>query len=307
MSERMTSVWSAIKSSGYATFVALYLVACGGGGNDAASTPTPAPPAPAPAAFTVSGTIQAAQGTAIDSDTNEPTVPFASNDTPQLAQSLPNPVNLGGFASQAGTGVQGDRFATAGDQIDAYRVTLAAGQTILLSISDHIAADPTANDLDLELYTVNDTTTAVADASGTGPAESITVPAPSGEYFVVVRAARGKSNYFLTIGQSASTSLTASLSSQHDFVPGEVIVRFKESSLPSNTVDSLQVRARSIGLSAKAGGPQREMLLSVGDESQQQHAFTTLGLPRQDENQSGWGGAAMSVDKRLKHDAIQVV
>ncbi|HEX23015.1 MAG TPA: hypothetical protein ENH21_06235, partial [Chromatiales bacterium] len=112
--------------------------------------------------FTLSGTVSSAAGSIVDSDVNDPYAPYAANDTPAQAQSIPNPVMVGGYVNVAGTGNRGRSFSS-GDHSDYYRVSLAAGQAITLNIADH-----TTGDLDLYLYDGADPSKQIDVSKGTG-------------------------------------------------------------------------------------------------------------------------------------------
>ncbi|NOX43967.1 MAG: hypothetical protein GXP19_09585 [Gammaproteobacteria bacterium] len=114
------------------------LSGCGGGGS-------PAPP-PNDTTKSLSGTITSAAGSAIDSDNNDPNASYASNDTPALAQSIANPITLGGYVNVADTGSAGPSFAR-GDRSDFFRISLSANQSITVNIADFDTGD-----LDLFLY-----------------------------------------------------------------------------------------------------------------------------------------------------------
>jgi serine protease len=165
----------------------------------------------------LSGTVAPAGGTAVDSDVNDPLAPYAPNDNFSQAQPIPNPVTLGGYVNVAGAGAEGRSFV-AGDPVDVFRVDLLAGQVITLRIaSDHIA-----DDLDLFLFDMDEM---VIDMSADSIArvESLVVPA-DGEYFVLVHAFSGASNYLLTIG-TAFDEPQATMRLSDSFIPGQAIVR----------------------------------------------------------------------------------
>ena len=145
----------------------LSLAGCGGGGGGSAQLS-------APAGFTVSGTIAAAAGSSTDSDVNDPSAFFVDNSTLTTAQSIPSPVTLGGYVNQPGYGVAG-RSQLIGDTSDIYRITLAANQTIALTIADGAA------DLNLFLGDINGVL--LDSSSGTGQTESLTV-AVGGTYLL---------------------------------------------------------------------------------------------------------------------------
>jgi len=228
------------------------LAACGGGDD----------PAPAPA-FTLSGTVSAAAGTRVDGDTADPRAPVTLNDTFGTAQPVPSAVTVGGWASSSL------------DPDDWYRATMAAGQGVTLAI-----ANPLAADLDLGLFAVSDPGTVVAVSAGTGPTEWVGVPS-DGEYFVRVNAFAGSSNYILTLGQSTPAAAPVdTLRLDAEFVPGEVIVRFRDDVLLPASAETPDARAASVGLLPLAGGARREMLLGLGGEEGRARAFAALGIER---------------------------
>lgn len=200
----------------------------------------------------VSGTITAATGSYADTDVNDPGTPYIANDTAIQAQVVGNPATVGGYVNQPGAGETG-RSQVAGDTDDTYRVELAAGQVLTLTI-----ADTTAGDLDLYLMDAAENT--VATSEGTDLTETITVPA-TGTYLIDVYAYRGASNYTLIIGQNIGQGVTAAavprLSVLADFVPGELVVRF-ESGKGSVASRAMQLSAMGMALAddqATADGP----------------------------------------------------
>ena len=301
--------------------------------NGATATATQTITVAKPIIDTISGTIFAPEGTAIDSDVNDPSAPYASNDSPAEAQVLPNPVMLGGYASFDGTGFSEDVFGTTGDVQDWYRATLAQGQTITLFISDHDPDNLTDIDLDLYLYKPDDTSTPIALSNEFDQGvESITLDSSisSDEYYILVEAwdsptVTNYTNYILTIGQSPA-SVPQNLPSQgsnlysvgietgntdplldieHDFVPGEVVVRFKDNSKDTLSNQSIEAHASSLGLRSKRGKPDGPMLLGLGSKAQQSEAFKKLGL--ESEVMDNPGADPNIVKLQLKYDTIQVI
>ena len=246
--------------------------------------------------YTVSGTILAPANAAIDSDVNDSNAPYASNDTLQDAQAIPNPVTVGGYVNVAGTGESG-RSQSSGDRSDYFTVTLAQNQTITLYI-----AEPSTADLDLYLY--NDTGQLIDSSVGTGTTESLTIPS-AGTYFVEVYAYASASNYNLTIGQSATSATILDLRLSDEFVPGEAIVRFKDNVLPASGRDSIAARAAAVGMHARAGAPGRAMLLSFDDEEGKQQAFQALGIDRSDRDMRLY--QATDPEMRHKLDTLRVI
>jgi serine protease len=137
--------------------------------------------------------------------------------------------------------------------------------------------------------------TVITSAEGSGV---VSVTAPSDGTFVVLLAANGDDtafNYVMTIG-SNSPAQTNGWSLEQDFVPGELIVEFKEAFLPLNKVPSVQSRAQSIGMKALGGGAGRAMLMSIADQADKATAFNALGVSRP--------LVAADPDKQLKLDTL---
>lgn len=198
--------------------MSVFVASCGGGGGGGDSPPAPVPPPPA-AAFSVSGEVRVAENTLVDSDVNDVNAAYASNDTFATAQVLPNPASLGGYVNQPGQGPNG-RSRTAGDASDVFRIDGAAGQSVSL-----VVADPQAGDIDLFLYDANHTQ--VASSEGTGRLETVAIPA-TGTYYIEAYAFEGASNYVLALGQPVAAGAgDGTLLGTADFVPGEVIVRWR--------------------------------------------------------------------------------
>jgi serine protease len=258
--------------------------------------------------FSISGAVTAQPGSVVDSDTNDPLAPFASNDSAATAQLIPNPAIVGGFASKIGTGFLDDRFGAAGDTSDWYRVTLSVNQTITLSISD----DPQENDLDLSLYTATNTVSPVVLSNSSNPIETVIVPA-DGVYYIKVSAFGGVSNYVLAIGNTSVLNTQNVLRVEDEFVPGDVIVKFRGDAMPQSGglvsgVALSQSLASSLGLVVKDGQPGRAMLFSLGDEKQKSLAFSVLGIQASSNNINRQAaGKTADARQQLKSDTIKVV
>ncbi|MEZ5543210.1 MAG: S8 family serine peptidase [Pseudomonadota bacterium] len=224
----------------------LALTGCGGGGGDSTAAST---------GYTLSGSIQAAAGNAVDSDVNDPFAPYASNDSVAAAQVIPNPVVVGGYLNQPGGGPDG-RSRSSGDISDFYRISMATNQLVILNIADHVAGD-----LDLFLY--DEGNTLVDSSEGIGPTETVTAPL-AGTYYLEVRiyarATPGASSYTLTLGQQLSAAQSGASFPADDFVPGEIIARFKPG---SSAGKSAAVQAAASGLAYKAGTTGRALLLTL--------------------------------------------
>ncbi|EIJ41592.1 subtilisin-like serine protease [Beggiatoa alba B18LD] len=178
--------------------------------------------------YTVTGQISVSANTATDSDVNDVNASTSvSNNSVQTAQSIPNPVILGGYVNVAGAGNAG-RSKTNGDTIDTYQVDLRTGQIVNLFIAEPNVA---VNDLDLYLLDVNGQ---VFDASlGEGTkTETLTVRA-NGRYYIQVVANAGASSYLLNISQNLNTIVSASeeanaLVLSDNFEAGNAIVQLNE-------------------------------------------------------------------------------
>lgn len=224
---RLTAAPAAARCAAVAV-LASAITACGGGGGGGA-----------PVNPTLSGTITIPQFVAVDSDTNDGSgEPPRGNNSPTNAQPVPNPITIRGYVNEAGAGLTGPLQAN-GDPDDFYRVSLLAGQTVRLSISDHDANNPARIDLDLLL--VNSDNVIVDLSAGIGPKETLVVP-ESDDYLLVVTVCvedllsnppanplcgGGASNYFLSVGQAVQTAAqVGALRLSADFWPGEAVAEY---------------------------------------------------------------------------------
>jgi serine protease len=219
--------------------------------------------------FSISGTITVNSSTRVDSDVNDIFAPYADNSTLEKAQNLINPAILGGYANLPNQGAEGNSFVF-GDSEDFFRADLLQGQLLSLVMAD----DPLVNDLDLFLYAENGD---IIDASlGLSEIEQITVPA-SGTYLIGVSAFAGASNYRLTVGIGEANTQSERLRLSDDFVPGDIIARFREG---EGRVDTMSKRVRLTGMRIR-GGLQRANLLTLPQDRQgprglQQRKLKTL-------------------------------
>ncbi len=279
-------------------FVGLLTAGCGGGGSgggdsggggsgDGGGNPPPS--------YTVSGTIQAALGNVVDANVNDVKTVNLSNNTSDAAQPIPNPVIVGGHANLPYSGPIGQTYAS-GDRYDWYRVTLAADQTVILSIAE----DGAYNDLDLILYNTTDLQNPIDESLGRGKVESVPIK-QAGEYFIVVKAYSGASNYTLTIGQQSTSSSTqdGGVRLSDSFVPGQAIVRFSDKAPTSGT--GLQARARALGLNPRAGGEGRNMLLGLPENLERM--YQALGVAAKTPNTDDFPQIT-DLTLRRKHDTL---
>ncbi len=198
------------------------LVACGGGASDSEpsqgnsnQTTTES----ALANYQVSGHIIVKHATRHDSDINDPNATFLQNNSFASAQAIFGAATLGGHVNVAGEGEEGQTFYS-GDEVDIYSVSLSEYQEVFLSFDTEAGA----NDIDLYLYSVDDLDNPVAISTGTSSTESLRAPA-DGDYFIKVEARRGASAYSLSLEGGLGASAVTPVSME--FVPGEVIIKYK--------------------------------------------------------------------------------
>ena len=201
--------------------------------------------------ITLSGTLTAPPGIRTDGDVNAPQAPVVSNDTPDQAQGLIVPVTLGGYVNRPGAGPPG-RSQQSGDRSDFFRAELASGQTLQLFMEAR-AGLIFGSRLELVLY---DAEGVLLDSTaGTSKTKTLTAP-DDGQFVIEVRAARGASNYLLSVGQSLNGEAPAGLRLNADFVPNELIVRPapRRSAQTAPAMETRNQRWRLAGRAAR-GGP----------------------------------------------------
>jgi serine protease len=225
-----------------------YTITCGSAVASAPVTVTQPPPTTSP----VSGQLHVPANVQSDSDTNDSSVTPVANNSFATSQTLPNPVIVGGYVTEAGAGESGPVQA-AGDPSDYFRVSLLQGQVIELTVAN---PSPDANDLDLELYSNGQ---ALVDESvGISRVEQLVVPA-TGQYFIRVLAFSGASNYLLTIGQTGS-AVAPGFTLSRDFVSGELLVKTRGTGA-SVTTQSL---ANELDLEVVQATPGSYSLMRIG-------------------------------------------
>lgn len=258
---------------------------CGGGGGGA----------PPPKTYAISGTISAAAYTAMDSDVNDPAAPYAPNNDFDHAQPVGNPVAIGGYVNLLGHGARGRSYAR-GDVSDFYKVSLAANQTVTISMGE---SDLKNNDIDIYIY---DAARSLKFSSeDAARVETVPVSTP-GDYYIKVEAYAGASNYTLTIGLASTQAHPATLGLGSDFVPGDIIVRFKDDAPGARAASTASpaARAQALGLTVKGGDAGRPMLLGLGDAANLAQMRSALRIPATD-------SSAASDPLQLKRETIQAI
>lgn len=235
---------------------------------------------PAALTYTISGTVTSAEHMVVDSDVNDFNATYVSNDSFDDAQEISAPVTVSGFVNVDDTGSYPDRFANTGDYDDYYQVDLTNGMSITL----YMAEDPSGSELNLFLYDnseppvpVDSTTT---DNNGIA---SITVP-EAGTYYIRVEATelgpvRTFTMYALIIGLTSAATTEHALRLTDNFVPGEVLVRFKNKT-PGITAFSAETskKVSALGFTTKAGKAGRDKLLSRPKGMAKDSFFEKLGI-----------------------------
>ena len=196
----------------------------------------------APQEVIVSGGLNVLEVAIIDTDTNNPENSFASNNSIELAQVLPNPGTAGGYMNLPGEG-SGGQTQDSGDSDDFFEVKAEAGDVVTLFASDYVDSD-----LDLYLYDVDGAV--VTDSLGTGEIEELTIP-ETGTWYINASVFSGAANYVLTIGRGNGSSASKPLA-----VPGQVLVTWGgEGILKSNIVDEQRhALAHKFSLTEAGGG-----------------------------------------------------
>ncbi|MDG1314621.1 MAG: S8 family serine peptidase [Flavobacteriaceae bacterium] len=196
----------------------------------------------APQEVSVSGGLNVLEVAIIDTDTNNPENSFASNNSIELAQVLPNPGAAGGYMNLPGEG-SGGQTQDSGDSDDFFEVKAEAGDVVTLFASDYVDSD-----LDLYLYDVDGTV--VADSLGTGEIEELTIP-ETGTWYINASVFSGAANYVLTIGRGNGSSSSKPLA-----VPGQVLVTWGGDSILKSSIveEQRHALAHKFSLTEAGGG-----------------------------------------------------
>jgi len=247
---------------------------------------------PVSGAVSVSGTITIASGSMVDSDVNDANAKYIANDSIAQAQAISNPVMLGGYVNMPNAGAAG-RSYRAGDTDDYYMLQLLARQTITITIADYNRPPRGSNVVVLQL--LNENGDVLKRTVGDRATDVISVD-NDGLFYLRVNAVAGASNYILNVGLSSQQlgkrlasgglGVNDDLSIDDDFVPGDVIVELVATSKISTQAVTIASSANAVGLQAKAGAPDRSMLMSVGDGALRLNALSAFGIqaapPRRD-------------------------
>jgi len=220
----------------FSIFTVLFVVtACGGNGEGSATKKGDTP------AFTVSGTITFEPNSNIDADVMGVNGFQEQNNTSATPQLLSNPVVLGGYLSgDEGSYASGKFYSK--DTKDFFRISLLKGQQIRLST---FLADEKLSNINIELFLRPDANLNEDVGSlsfNSAGSQSLTV-LQTGVFFIEISAAEDNSSpalYTLSVSQTLSSSSRFQIDKlSANFVPGEVIVKFKDVSSISSSSSSL--------------------------------------------------------------------
>jgi serine protease len=251
-----------------------FLLACGGSGGSSGTAAT------GEGLFTVSGEITFSANTAIDSDVNDPEAPYAANDLfdpatglidLDLVQRVSRLVTLGGYVNLPGEGAPGRSFAD-GDISDFFVADLTAGQTITLNAAE------SGTNIDLYLFIDQDFDRPVASSTNANGEKEVIRLDSSGTYFIEVRAVSGASAYTLNLTAAADGLQADAFAIANDFVPGEVIVAFNDGGVRGSSAGLVSAGMTPMGLTHKAGEPDRAMLFGLNRAKEKAQARDRLSL-----------------------------
>ena len=220
--------------------------------------------------YSVSGTVKLGEGIAVDTDTNDASSQVRLNNSLERPQRINTPISIAGFvtAEVLGSTIFDDRrFTQSADPYDVFLAGLQQGQRIQLDIANSRNGD---NDLDLLIL---DGGGNLVDYSLSAEESEVLEVSESGEYFVVVKAHQGYSNYSLSIVSEPQSvrSVSTSFTRRDRFVAGEVLARpgaglasasvaqrrtsLASGTLPAQVVAPLQRVRDSLPLSRASGKP----------------------------------------------------
>jgi serine protease len=214
----ITKVFSLLSNKAIAVFlICLMLLACGGSGSDLGATNEQ---------INLSGKITVQRDTDVDLDLNLSNSFNNDINDPQL---ISNPSTIGGYLSGYSGIYSSSGHAFTEDLADYFKVSLVEGQEIQLSL---FQADSSLSTIDIELILRDESNQLQARLPiDQFSANSLSVPS-DGLYTLSLEASPLTSPFLYTLALSQTiTKQTLSASDykilSQDFVPGEVLVRFK--------------------------------------------------------------------------------
>ena len=235
---------------------------------------------PEAGSYTISGTVTSPSHIFVDSDVNDPNSTPVSNNTAADAQSVLAPCSISGYVNVAGAGSRGSSYIK-GDTDDFFLVSLIGGMDITL----YMAESGRSNEISLYLYSLSGNRLILSESTFTDQngVASLEVP-EDGTYYVRVEAAgyffiQTATVYTLTMGQTTSMTTQYPLHLTDNFVPGEVLVRFKqETDQDVSPLSDNAVAISAMGFDVKTGGGNRDKLLRKSDTMRDNVFFEKLGI-----------------------------
>ncbi|MDH5360942.1 MAG: S8 family serine peptidase [Gammaproteobacteria bacterium] len=257
---------------------------------------------PEPLSYSVSGTVSIQPNTFIDSDVNDSYAPGSyhkDNNSFDFAQQIENPAKVGGYVNMPLSGpppypADGASYES-GDINDYYRVNLAASENIRLYIADAVAGD-----LNLSLIAADKTTILGTSNSGTSVEEILNV-AECIQCYIHVEVIDGYSNYLLTVGNTGIASYSSQDIFYDNFIPDELIVRFKN----KNITTAYSHFQNTTGISNKVnlfGGA-----ALVNFSGQRDVVRQKLGLIAAGNKAQGINASRVTTEARSKRETLQVL
>ncbi len=249
--------------------------------------------------YSVMGTVTSTEDMVSDSDVNNPDAAYTSNNSFSLAQDISAPVTVSGFVNVDNSGSSGDRFAEDGDTDDYFYASLADDMIIELVMAE----SSLVSELGLYLYNSNRVLVGQANTNNNGLA-TLTVSG-DGNYYIRVQAvesgwARTCTMYGLIVGLSESTTSVSQLSLEEDFVPGDVLVRFKADASGSVSPLSLDSRTADLGFTVKGGSNSRDRLLRPPEGGDEDALFERLGIRKAVAQSLGPGSMTDRTREKMK-------
>ncbi|MFD2229499.1 S8 family serine peptidase [Alkalimarinus sediminis] len=272
-------------SSVILTCLSTLIVGCGGGGDSAPLNAGIDGSVNGSNGFSVSGSIQIPVGSVADQDVMQRTVGLVSqNDSASTAQDISNPSVTGGYVSPSSGSYRDTRFSYQADPVDVYAVKLLKGQVVTL-VAFPAESSVSVADLKTTLALKQRDGTLVTPPISNTSTKTIEV-SNKGDYLIEVYADEGPVLYLLTVSQGVAAA-SQSLSMAYDFVPGEVLVKLKQSTPVSasarSSFDTFQLNERvksqleSIeGLSSIGGSAKYGMKMKIDLSAPQARATKTL-------------------------------
>lgn len=249
--------------------LSFFLVGCGGGGSSQSSNAESGP------SYSINGRVYPASNTSVDRDTESDTSFWStSNNSVSDAQVISNPVVLGGYIS----GLSGNYDETSSyskDTSDFFRVYLSAGQKVSLAVFHAASFSSNAVDMEFILRPYSDVGTITDSISISDEGLYSRTVQNSGDYIIELKVRDevcAPVLYTLSLSDYIVSNAYESVSPVSEFIPGEVLIRFKEKDQSASSGDVKRNRtssakiAQMTGLSLKGATPGLGQLYSISNQ-----------------------------------------